>query len=143
MIEKTLQELVDEQKTISPLNGKSARSIAATLRGVSDETKERMSVSRVGKPSWKKGLSTPIETVEKLKGKVPWNKDKSGSQIAWNKGKKTGPAANKDVSIYYYIGSKGQFNNISELMTAYPEYSRSYLYVSCRSNKNGFSRRLK
>jgi hypothetical protein len=43
------------------------------------ESKKKMSLAKLGKPTWNKGVKT---------GQKVWNKGKKGLQIAWNKGKK-------------------------------------------------------
>ena len=73
--------------------------------GHSLETKEKIKKTLKEKgikpitAGWNKGIPTPEKTLQKLRGKSPWNKGKKGVQKAWNKGKKcpyhTGPNNNK------------------------------------------------
>lgn len=61
----------------------------------SEETKQKMSESRMGNVSGFKGKThsdkSKKEMRQKKLGKEPWNKGKKGMQNPWNKGKKTGP----------------------------------------------------
>lgn len=56
---------------------------------------EIVKIGNKGIIPWCKGMKMSSEFCEKisqsLKGRIPWNKGKSGSQIAWNKGLETGP----------------------------------------------------
>ena len=60
-----------------------------------EETKELIRQTRLGKSSWNKGKSFGPETRQKMsekkQGYTPWNKGKKNVQVAWNKGLKTGP----------------------------------------------------
>ena len=60
-----------------------------------EESKKKMSESLKGHTAWNKGKHPSEETrrkqSESQKGRIPWNKGKKGSQIPWNKGKKIGP----------------------------------------------------
>lgn len=57
-----------------------------------EESKQLMRESKLGKPSWNKGIPFGDETRKKMslakQGYTPWNKNKTGLQIAWNKGQK-------------------------------------------------------
>jgi 5-methylcytosine-specific restriction endonuclease McrA len=48
---------------------------------MSADTKQKVSESKKGTPSWNKGKHGVMP--------VPWNKGKKGVQVAWNKGQKT------------------------------------------------------
>lgn len=96
----------------------------------SEETRQKISKSNIGKTAWNKGIKGCFseETIRKMriankgrrnrlgkphsdkakrkmsashKGKIPWNKGKSGLQVAWNKGLK-GQAVpwNKGITGY-------------------------------------------
>lgn len=39
-------------------------------------------------------------------GRIPWNKDKKGLQVAWNKGKKEAPPRTNEYYRNYYLNNK-------------------------------------
>jgi hypothetical protein len=57
---------------------------------MSEEAKLKISASKKGKPSNRKGAKLSEESIQKMKlahlGQTPWNKGVSGAQEAWNKG---------------------------------------------------------
>lgn len=54
---------------------------------VSEETRKKLSEANMGHTHTEKSRAKMSKS---KKGQVPWNKGKTGVQIAWNKGKKTG-----------------------------------------------------
>jgi hypothetical protein len=61
--------------------GKTRPELSKKFKGhkVTEETKKKISEALKGKP-------LPKETRNKMKGRTPWNKGKTGLQVAWNKG---------------------------------------------------------
>lgn len=84
----------------------------------SKESKEKMSVTKMGISSWNKGIPFSIETRKRMSqarlGKIPWNKNKTGifseysrrknaeahrGKTAWNKGKEMSEDARRKNAL--------------------------------------------
>lgn len=79
------------------------RALHNSIRIWSEVSKEKARQSKIGKPSKTKGRIKSEEErkhmSESHKGQIPWNKDKKGLQVAWNKGKKLSEETKLKISL--------------------------------------------
>lgn len=107
----TEQFYIDSHKTFFNLC-KKAGSTKGRKRTL--EQRKRMSEVMIGRNTWLMGRICSEETKKKLRengkknyaqtlGSVPWNKGKTGMQVAWNKGLHTGNNTSKEPVLQYDI----------------------------------------
>lgn len=76
---------------------------------VSDETKEKISMSKMGKPSWNKGITLSLERKlnhsKSMKGKSAWNKGKKTGKMTEDSIKKSASAHRKAVKCFDLHGN--------------------------------------
>lgn len=84
----------DDKLSVRQKMSKSAKARGPSFLGKkhSEESKKKMSATKIGKQSPRKGVIVSEETKKKMsaakQGFVPWNKGIKSFQIPWNKGKK-------------------------------------------------------
>ncbi len=81
------------------------KGVASTFKGKqhTPESKQGMSQSQMGRKAWNKGLSGVMPE--------PWNKGKTGLQVAWNKGIPMSEETKKKDSISHLGKRTGEENN--------------------------------
>lgn len=135
--EETIEKIREKRKTqitSDETRIKMSTSRLGKKRGpMSDEIKEKISKSNKGKP----GCTHTPEHLEKMRLLMTGNK--------FNKEKT--PEQRRNLSIkgtkYIYSTPKGIFNTRKELWDAFPELTRFQLENRCKCEREGFSRKLK